>query len=63
MKPTLRLKLALEERLNEAGVDVYLNWQAEEVSPGHLVCKDSQGQKHELEADTVVVATGLVERS
>jgi 2,4-dienoyl-CoA reductase-like NADH-dependent reductase (Old Yellow Enzyme family)/thioredoxin reductase len=55
-------KAALEDTLNESGVDVYLNWQAEKASPGHLICRDNQGQKHDLEADTIVVATGLVER-
>jgi 2,4-dienoyl-CoA reductase-like NADH-dependent reductase (Old Yellow Enzyme family)/thioredoxin reductase len=55
-------KLSLEERLKEAGVYVYTGLRAEEISDGFLICKDNQGQSHKFEADTIVSATGLVER-
>jgi 2,4-dienoyl-CoA reductase-like NADH-dependent reductase (Old Yellow Enzyme family)/thioredoxin reductase len=56
-------KLSLVERLKEAGVYINTGWNAEEISRGRLICKDNQGQIHELETDTIVSATGLVERS
>jgi NADPH-dependent 2,4-dienoyl-CoA reductase/sulfur reductase-like enzyme len=57
------VKLSLEERLKNAGVDIHTSWQAREITGEYLVCHDGQGQRHELETETVVLATGLVERT
>jgi 2,4-dienoyl-CoA reductase-like NADH-dependent reductase (Old Yellow Enzyme family)/thioredoxin reductase len=57
------VKLSLEERLKEEGVCIYTGWRAKEIINGSLICRDSNGQNHDLEADIVVTATGLVERS
>jgi len=54
---------ALEAKLEETGVVVHLGWRLDEVGEGTIVCRDGQGQRFEMEADTVVLATGLVARA
>jgi len=54
---------ALRERLQEMGVVVHLGWRLDEVSDRAVVCRDEKGQRLEIEADTVVLATGLVART
>jgi len=57
------VKLALMERLEEAGVDIHVRWCPEEITDGQIICRDQLEQRHKLASDTVVLATGLVERS
>jgi 2,4-dienoyl-CoA reductase-like NADH-dependent reductase (Old Yellow Enzyme family)/NADPH-dependent 2,4-dienoyl-CoA reductase/sulfur reductase-like enzyme len=55
-------KKALTERLGKAGVEIHVGWRSQEIADGRVICTDKQGQRHALEADTVVLAIGLVER-
>jgi len=52
-------KMALAERLDKAGVKIHLGWRLEEITDSGVICTDKTGQNQELEADTVVLATGL----
>lgn len=53
------VQAALKEKLEEAGVEVYLGWRLDEVTDWGVICSDKARQKHEMEADSVVLATGL----
>ena len=55
-------QLALKERLQELGVDIHLGWHLDEITDKGLICSDKMWQRHQLEADTVVLATGLAAR-
>jgi 2,4-dienoyl-CoA reductase-like NADH-dependent reductase (Old Yellow Enzyme family)/thioredoxin reductase len=50
---------ALKERLQEAGVKVHLGWHLDEIMDRGVICTDRRRQRHEIEADSVVLATGL----
>ena len=50
---------ALKERLQEAGVEVHLSWQLDEIRDKGIICTDNKQQRHEIEADTAVLAAGL----
>lgn len=52
-------KTALAERLQQAGVEVYLGARLEEIKDTGVVCQDKRCQSREVAADTVVLATGL----
>lgn len=52
-------KIALKEQLQKAGVEIHLGWHLDEITDKGVVCTDKKWQRHELEADTVVLATGL----
>jgi 2-enoate reductase len=55
-------QMALTARLKEAGVEIHLGWHLDEIRDNGVVCSDKKWQKHEIEADSVVLATGLRER-
>ena len=52
-------KTALTERLQKAGVEIHLGARLEEITDTGVVCQDKRRQSREVEADTVVLATGL----
>lgn len=52
-------KVALIGRLQKAGVEIHTGWLLDEIKDKSLVCRDEKLERHELEADTVVLATGL----
>lgn len=56
-------KLALAEQLKRAKVQIYTSLHLEEIVDGGGRGTDKQWRKHELEADTVILATGLRARS
>jgi len=51
--------MALVDRLGKAGVEIQTGWNLEEVTDKGVVCTDKEEGRHEIEADTVVLATGL----
>lgn len=53
-------QMALKERLGQLGVEVHLGWHLDEILESGVICRDKKWQRHELQADTVVLATGLV---
>ncbi len=55
-------QIALTARLKEAGVEIHLGWHLDEIRDNGVVCSDKKWQKHGIEADSVVLATGLRER-
>lgn len=55
-------QLALKERLKELDVDIHLGWHLDEITDKGLICSDKIWRRHQLEADTVVLATGLAAR-
>lgn len=55
-------KTALTERLQEAGVEVRLGWHLDKIIDKGVVCRDKMWQRHKVEANTVVFATGLAAR-
>jgi 2,4-dienoyl-CoA reductase-like NADH-dependent reductase (Old Yellow Enzyme family)/thioredoxin reductase len=55
-------KIALTDRLRKASVEIYTGWRSEEITDNSLICTDQQGQRHELEADSIVLAVGLIEK-
>jgi 2,4-dienoyl-CoA reductase-like NADH-dependent reductase (Old Yellow Enzyme family)/thioredoxin reductase len=59
--PDLELlgKMALLERLEKASVEMHLGWCLDEIIDRGAICTDKNRQKHKIEADTVVLATGL----
>jgi 2-enoate reductase len=56
-------KMALTERLQEAGVKINLGWQLNEITDTGVVCIDRDFREHETQADSVVLATGLMPRT
>jgi len=52
-------KEALMERLEKVGVEIHLGWRLEAIMDKGVVCTDKKWQRHEVETDTVVLATGL----
>jgi 2,4-dienoyl-CoA reductase-like NADH-dependent reductase (Old Yellow Enzyme family)/thioredoxin reductase len=56
-------KKALMERLAKTSVEVHLGWRLERITDSGVICADNNGKQHKLEADTVVLAIGLVERA
>jgi len=52
-------QMALTERLHQSGVEMHLGWHLDEITDGGILCTDKGWQKHEVEADTIVLATGL----
>ena len=52
-------QMALKERLQEAGVERHLGWHLDEITDKGILCTDRSWRQHALEADTVVLATGL----
>jgi 2,4-dienoyl-CoA reductase-like NADH-dependent reductase (Old Yellow Enzyme family)/thioredoxin reductase len=55
-------QMALTARLKEAGVEIHLGWHLDEIRDNGVVCSDKKWEKHEIEADSVILATGLRER-
>ena len=53
----------IKARLKEAGVEVNLGWHLDEIMERGATCTDKEWQRHILEADSVVLATGLGARS
>ncbi|MFC1938650.1 FAD-dependent oxidoreductase [Chloroflexota bacterium] len=53
------VQAALKERLKEAGVKIYLGWRLDEVIDKGVIGTDKTRQRHKMEADSVVLATGL----
>ena len=53
------VQAALTERLQEAGVEVHLGWHLDEIVDRGVICTDKTWHRREIEADTVVLATGL----
>ncbi len=51
--------MALTERLAKAGVEVHTRWHVEHIEPNKVLCADKTWSKHELDADTIVLAMGL----
>jgi 2,4-dienoyl-CoA reductase-like NADH-dependent reductase (Old Yellow Enzyme family)/thioredoxin reductase len=54
-----KCRIALTERLQKTGVQVHLGWYVDEIRDKAIVCTDKKWQRHEIEADSVVLATGL----
>lgn len=54
--------MALMERLRKAGVKIHTGWYLEEVTDKGVICTDKKWRRHEIEADTVVLAMGLTAR-
>ena len=52
-------KTVLTERLQKAGVKIHLGSRLEDITDSGVVCQDKRCQSREVEADTVVWATGL----
>lgn len=52
-------KIALTERLQEAGIEIHLGWHLDKITDEGVVCTDSKKERHQIEANTVVLATGL----
>jgi 2,4-dienoyl-CoA reductase-like NADH-dependent reductase (Old Yellow Enzyme family) len=52
-------KIALTERLEKAGVEIHLGWHLDKITDEGVVCTDSKKGEQQIEADTVVLATGL----
>jgi thioredoxin reductase len=57
-----RCKTVLKERLQKAAVDVHLGWHLDTITDRGVICRDKTWQRHEIEADSVVLATGLEAR-
>lgn len=55
-------KIALTERLQKVGVEIYCGWELKEITDGGVVCEDRDWQRHEVAADTVIIAKGLESR-
>jgi 2-enoate reductase len=53
------VQAALLARLEEAGVEMHLGWHLDEILDRGVIGTDKKWQKHEIEANTVVLATGL----
>jgi 2-enoate reductase len=51
--------IALTERLGKAGVEVHMGWHLEEITSNKVICADKMWKRHEIKADTVVLAMGL----
>ena len=56
-------KMALTERLDKKRVKIHLGWCLKEITDSSVICTDKTGHNHGLEADTVVLATGLGARN
>jgi len=52
-------RTALTSRLQSAAVVIHTGWHLEEILDWGVVCADSQWQRHEIPATSVVLATGL----
>ncbi|MGD6808880.1 MAG: FAD-dependent oxidoreductase [Candidatus Bathyarchaeia archaeon] len=52
-------QMALTQKLVEACIEVITSWHLDEIKGGKVVCSDAAWQKHEIEADTVVLAVGF----
>ena len=52
----------LAERLQEAGVKVHLGWHLDEIKDSGAICTDKKGERHEIDVDAVILATGLQAR-
>ncbi len=53
---------ALMERMERAGVAIRTGLRVDEIARNTLVCTDATEQRHEIEADSVIVAVGLQAR-
>jgi 2,4-dienoyl-CoA reductase-like NADH-dependent reductase (Old Yellow Enzyme family)/thioredoxin reductase len=53
---------SLVQLLKSQKVCILTNHTAMEIGTGHLIAKDSGGIAHKIDADTVVLATGLISR-
>lgn len=52
-------KQVLTERLHKAGVKIHVAFHLEEIVDEGVICTDREWKRHEQEADTVILATGL----
>ncbi len=57
------VQAALTERLQKAGVEIHIGWHLDEIADKGVICIDKKCQRREIEADTVVLATGLGART
>jgi 2,4-dienoyl-CoA reductase-like NADH-dependent reductase (Old Yellow Enzyme family)/thioredoxin reductase len=57
------LEAGLMLRMDKAGVQVRTGWHVDEVSKAGAVCSDREWRQHIVEADTVVLATGLTAKA
>ncbi|MCS7103629.1 MAG: NAD(P)/FAD-dependent oxidoreductase, partial [Candidatus Korarchaeum sp.] len=55
-------RVALSEKLSEAGVEVLTGMHLEEITEKGVLCIDKSWNKHKISADTVVLAVGLSAR-
>ncbi len=54
--------MVLTERLQKAGIEIHTGVTVTDLSERSVTCKDAEGQRLEIETDTVVVCTGLSAR-
>jgi len=50
---------ALKARLDKAKVDQHTGWHVDEITATSVLCTDKKWQRHELKADTIILALGL----
>ena len=55
-------KITLTERLQKAGVEIRTGWDLKEITDSGVICEDKDWQRHEVAADTVIIAKGLESR-
>jgi 2,4-dienoyl-CoA reductase-like NADH-dependent reductase (Old Yellow Enzyme family)/thioredoxin reductase len=52
-------RIALQTRLDQAKVEQHTGWRVDEITATGVSCSDKKRQKHELKADTIILALGL----
>lgn len=55
-------QMALKERLEGAGVKVHLGWHLDEITNRGVICSNKRWRRQEIDADSIVLATGLKAR-
>ncbi|MEM4581837.1 MAG: FAD-dependent oxidoreductase, partial [Candidatus Korarchaeum sp.] len=55
-------RVALSGKLSEAGVEVLTGMHLEEITDRGVICVDKEWNRHQIDADTVVLAVGMSAR-